>query len=60
MTVQEYLARKNTLLNTTAYRVNGVTYIGPDRIPLKEWERLHRLPDRLNIKAEDPDKRYIQ
>ena len=55
MTVSEYLERKDKLLNATAYRINGQTFIGPDRIPLKEWERQYALPDRLVQSKENPD-----
>jgi hypothetical protein len=57
MTVKQYLERKHALLNTTAYRINGQTFIGPDRVPVKEWERMHALPDRLVQCKENPDKR---
>jgi len=59
MTVHEYLQTKNLLLNTTAIRRQGATYILHEgkEYPLKQWERLHFLPDRLVQSKENPDRR---
>jgi len=61
MTVEAYLQTKNLLLNTTAIRRNGATYILHEgkEYPLKQWEQMHFLPDRLVQCKENPDKRKM-
>lgn len=59
MTVSEYLERKDKLLNTTSIRKNGATIILHEgkEYPLKQWEQMHFLPDRLVQCKDNPDRR---